>query len=442
MLLRGGEDPVRHGGRCQRLRRPHELRTGRRCRGGDPVRHGGRSSAFAGPHELRTRPRRLSLADEPPRPPSVDALARSLAAGGRRCRTRCWSTSPGAPSPPVTSRARQRDAAAVERALLRPVVNASGVLLHTNLGRAPLGVAQPAAYSNLELDLATGRARQPTRHAGTLLARLCGAESALVVNNGAAAVLLVLAALAGDGRGRAVSRGESGRDRRRVPHPRRVRAVGRPPRRGGHDEPHAPGRLHRRPSTGPTCALHLKVHRSNYRITGFTEDDDGRELADGSATPVVVDLGRGLLDAAARGCRTVRRRGCTTSPPPARRWPTVRPRRDVLAATSCSAGRRPASSPGGPSSSSAARGIRCTARCAPAVSCSRALQDVALAYLARTSSPVPVLADGGGASGGAHPTSRRRRCGNGCSAGEHRGGARGGIGARHDDPLGRRGGRR
>jgi L-seryl-tRNA(Ser) seleniumtransferase len=92
-------------------------------------------------------------------------------------------------------------------ALLRPVVNATGVLLHTNLGRAPIEHHQAAAYTNLEFDLATGARGSRHGHAGRLLARLCGAEDAIVVNNNAAAVLLVLAALAGD-RDVLVSRGE------------------------------------------------------------------------------------------------------------------------------------------------------------------------------------------------------------------------------------------
>src|SRR5699024_1460712 len=95
----------------------------------------------------------------------------------------------------------------LQRRLLGPVVNATGVLLHTNLGRAPLGVSQSATYSNLELDLASGQRGSRHDHAGWLLARAAGAERAVVVNNGAAAVLLTLAALA-RGRGVAVSRGE------------------------------------------------------------------------------------------------------------------------------------------------------------------------------------------------------------------------------------------
>src|SRR5437763_8899398 len=139
------------------------------------------------------------------RPPSVDALARSL-------------TDVDLPAPLLVDAARAAIAAgdpdsarsraeAVARALLQPVVNATGVLLHTNLGRAPLGVSVPARATNLELDLASGKRGSRSAHAAGLLARLTGAEAALVVNNGAAAVLLVLAALA-DGRPVPVSRGE------------------------------------------------------------------------------------------------------------------------------------------------------------------------------------------------------------------------------------------
>jgi L-seryl-tRNA(Ser) seleniumtransferase len=96
---------------------------------------------------------------------------------------------------------------------LLPVINATGVIVHTNLGRAPLGAGALSAvadvasgYSNLEFRLSTGNRGSRQEHAGTLLAQACGAEAALVVNNNAAAVLLVLAALA-RGRDVVVSRG-------------------------------------------------------------------------------------------------------------------------------------------------------------------------------------------------------------------------------------------
>jgi L-seryl-tRNA(Ser) seleniumtransferase len=227
------------------------------------------------------------------RPPSVDALARRLAAGSTL------------PHPLLVDVARRAiaagdvdgalgEAAAVERALLRPVVNATGVLLHTNLGRAPLGVSRPAAYSNLELDLATGKRGSRRDHAGALLARLCGAEAALVVNNGAAAVLLALAALA-PGRGVAVSRGEAVEigGGFRIPEVceqsgARLVEVGTTNRTRVAD--HA--------AVGADVALHLKVHRSNYRITGFVEDVAVADLVAAVQRPVVVDLGSGLVDAA------------------------------------------------------------------------------------------------------------------------------------------------
>jgi L-seryl-tRNA(Ser) seleniumtransferase len=177
--------------------------------------------------------------------------------------------------------------------MLRPVINATGVLLHTNLGRAPLGFSQPADYTNLELSLDTGKRGSRREHAGALLARACGAEAALVVNNGAAAVLLALAALA-RGRGVAVSRGELVEigGGFRIPEVMqesgaRLIEVGTTNRTRAADYE----------KVTPDVELILKVHQSNYRITGFTEDADVEALAE-LGPPVVVDLGSGLLDAA------------------------------------------------------------------------------------------------------------------------------------------------
>jgi L-seryl-tRNA(Ser) seleniumtransferase len=235
------------------------------------------------------------MADRHERPPSVDAVARSIA-------------DRGLPQPLLVDAARAAIAAGtpeqagleadrIARGLLRPVVNATGVLLHTNLGRAPLAVSVPARYANLELDLATGRRGDRSAHAGSLLARACGAQDALVVNNGAAAVLLVLAALA-RGRGAVVSRGEeveigggfripevmatSGAQLVEVGTTNRTRVAD-----------------YTRAVEDPMCdvALLLKVHRSNYRVTGFTEEASVDELV-AVGPPVVVDLGSGLLDAA------------------------------------------------------------------------------------------------------------------------------------------------
>jgi L-seryl-tRNA(Ser) seleniumtransferase len=226
------------------------------------------------------------------RPPSVDRLARELAGSGL-------------PHPLCVDAARAAiasghpesaldEASAIARRLLQPVVNATGVLLHTNLGRAPLGVERPAGYSNLELDLSTGRRGSRSGHAASLLARACGAEDALVVNNGAAAVLLVVAALA-SARDVVVSRGElieiGGGFR--IPDVlassgARLVEVGTTNRTRVAD--------YTRVITDATGLL-LKVHPSNYRMTGFTEAVSVDALT-GLGPPVVCDLGSGLLDAA------------------------------------------------------------------------------------------------------------------------------------------------
>jgi L-seryl-tRNA(Ser) seleniumtransferase len=185
------------------------------------------------------------------------------------------------------------EAEAIAAALLRPVVNATGVLLHTNLGRAPVAWTQPPAYVDLEFDLTTGRRGSRHRHAAGLLARACGAEAALVVNNGAAAVLLVLAALARD-QGVAVSRSELVEigGGFRVPEVMaesgaRLVEVGTTNRT----------RLTDYEAVAGDVALLLKVHQSNYRIVGFTESTSVAQLVS-VGPPVVVDLGSGLLDAA------------------------------------------------------------------------------------------------------------------------------------------------
>jgi L-seryl-tRNA(Ser) seleniumtransferase len=233
------------------------------------------------------------------RPPSVDALARQLA-------------DIDLPHPLLVDAARRAIAAGdpasaraiAERtagSLLRPVINATGVLLHTNLGRAPLsGGADsgpgPHRYSNLELDLTTGRRGSRSGHAASLLARACGAEAALVVNNGAAAVLLVLTALA-QGRSAVVSRGELVEigGGFRIPDVMAQSGallveVGTTNRTRLRDYQAAVD------VTGADTALILKVHQSNYRVVGFTESADVRELA-GLGRPVVADIGSGLLDA-------------------------------------------------------------------------------------------------------------------------------------------------
>ena len=187
---------------------------------------------------------------------------------------------------------------------LRPVINATGVIVHTNLGRAPLAqaaldriAAVASGYANLEYDLAAGARGSRTVHAATLLTQLTGAEAAVVVNNNAAAVLLVLAALA-DGREVIISRGELVEigGGFRIPDVLRqsgavLREVGTTNRTRAADYAAA---------LGERTALILRVHPSNFRIEGFTERPALAELAALGArfdVPVVEDLGSGCLEA-------------------------------------------------------------------------------------------------------------------------------------------------
>jgi len=189
------------------------------------------------------------------------------------------------------------------RPSLRPVLNATGVPLHTNLGRAPLAaaavarVAEIAAnYSNLELDLATGKRARRDRHIDRLLADLAGAEASLVVNNNAAAILLAVNTLAGDGgevlisRGELVEIGESFRIAEIVERAgARVREVGSTNRTSLADYARA---------CGGSTRLILRVHRSNFLMRGFVARPELRELvALGRQRKLAVleDLGSGNL---------------------------------------------------------------------------------------------------------------------------------------------------
>ena len=235
-----------------------------------------------------------------PRPPSVDRLARAIADVDLPHPLLVDAArSAVASGNPATAEQRARNIAGTQaRSLLTSVVNATGVLLHTNMGRSPwmnLPGNGSDRYSSLELDLDSGERGSRQDRAPRLLARMCGAESAMVVNNCAAGVLLALAALA-DGRGVVVSRGElveigggfripevmsqSGADLVEVGTTNRTRLVDYEAAVNGND-----------------VALALSVHRSNYRITGFTESVAACDLT-GLGVPVLADLGSGLVDSA------------------------------------------------------------------------------------------------------------------------------------------------
>jgi L-seryl-tRNA(Ser) seleniumtransferase len=193
-------------------------------------------------------------------------------------------------------------AAALVRPSLRRVLNATGVVLHTNLGRAPLAtraidriVDVARGYSNLEYDLARGARGSRHDHLGPLLAELCGAEAACVVNNNAGAVLLALAALAA-GREVVVSRGELVEIGGSFRVPDVMRASGALLREVGTTNKTHPADY--RHAIGPATALLLKVHRSNFAIVGFTEEVEPEDLATlghEAGLPVMMDLGSGCL---------------------------------------------------------------------------------------------------------------------------------------------------
>jgi L-seryl-tRNA(Ser) seleniumtransferase len=244
--------------------------------------------------------------------PSVDRLLgdevlaaapHELAAAAARSaleRMRVTIQAGGDPGDPVAAARAELDR--LRAPSLRRVLNATGVIVHTNLGRAPLAraaleraVEVGSGYSNLELDLDSGSRGSRQDHVAEALRRLTGAEAALVVNNNAAGVLLALAALA-EGREVVVSRGELVEigDGFRIPDVlarsgARMVEVGTTNRTSAADYEGA---------IGPETAALLRVHPSNYRIVGFTASVSTQELAEiarRAGVPLVDDLGSGSL---------------------------------------------------------------------------------------------------------------------------------------------------
>jgi L-seryl-tRNA(Ser) seleniumtransferase len=225
--------------------------------------------------------------------PSVDRLATAVARA-ELAERRAELLAGAEDEPDLVARARER-----LRPSLRRVLNATGVVVHTNLGRAPLAPAARAAvarvaqgYGNLELDLAGGGRASRHDHVEGLLRELTGAEAAAVVNNCAAAVLLAVSALAGRGREVVVSRGQ-------------LIEIG-----GGFRMPevvaHAGARLVEVGTTnrtrladytealGPDTGAILRAHPSNFRTVGFVEEVAVEALC-GLGVPVIDDVGSGVL---------------------------------------------------------------------------------------------------------------------------------------------------
>ena len=239
--------------------------------------------------------------------PSVDELARTiddpLAVEAARIVLARAREEIQAGSDPGDLQTRLADELGAARApRLRRALNATGVIVHTNLGRAPLSEAAlervrevGRGYSNLEYDLSAGTRGSRQDHVAGILRRLTGSEAALVVNNNAAAVLLALAALA-EGRDVLVSRGELIEigDGFRIPDVlarsgARLVEVGTTNRTRAADYEEA---------IGPETAVLLRVHQSNFRLVGFTELPsvaDLAKVAQRHGLPLVDDLGSGAI---------------------------------------------------------------------------------------------------------------------------------------------------
>lgn len=234
------------------------------------------------------------------RPPSVDALARTIAEHVELpapLRVRCARMAIGSGGPDFTTSAIAL-AQSLQLTMVQPVINATGVLLHTNLGRAPHLAESPQTVraSSLEFDIATGARGSRQSSLSVLISELTGAQDAVVVNNNAAAVLLVLAAIAA-GRDVTIARGESVEigGGFRIPDVleqsgARLIDVGTTNRTRTSDYRKA---IDKR---GNDVACIMRIHPSNFHIQGFTEQAPLEELSQ-LGVPVIADIGSGLIDA-------------------------------------------------------------------------------------------------------------------------------------------------
>jgi L-seryl-tRNA(Ser) seleniumtransferase len=265
---------------------------------------------MTGPEGLRALPQVDRVLQHARLVPALDSLPREIVTRVVQEELECRRAAVRAGSARLDERDAVLDQVARDAAMrlatlvapsLRRVINATGVVLHTNLGRAPLSEAAVEAltlaargYANLEYDLQRGERTSRMEHLAERVAMLCGAEAATVVNNNAAAVLLAVDTLGQAGvvvsRGELVEIGDSFRlpdilARSRVP----IHEVGTTNRTTPADYEAA--------ATVPGCVL-LKVHRSNFTVHGFTREAGVAELAQVAArcgATVVYDLGSGCL---------------------------------------------------------------------------------------------------------------------------------------------------
>ncbi len=246
---------------------------------------------------LQTEPLR-SAATDGPRALAVEAARRAL----EHCREAILEGNGGAPRPEEIAELAARAVARAQRSSLGPVINATGVVIHTNLGRAPLAFealeaidAAASGYSNLEYDLDAGARGGRQGHVESLVRELTGAAAAMAVNNNAAAVMLALAAVA-SGREVVISRGqliEIGGSFR-IPEMlaaagARLIEVGTTNRTRIEDYERA---------IGPDTAALMRVHAANFRTLGFTEEVELgalAQLARARNVLLIDDLGSGVL---------------------------------------------------------------------------------------------------------------------------------------------------
>jgi len=250
--------------------------------------------------EVLRRPETQELLEASPRWAVIEAIR--LAVDGRRAAILAASAGSAEVSAEVSAQAVRSELEGLLRPALRQVINATGVVVHTNLGRAPLAAAAferlrtvASGYSNLEYDLAAGGRGSRHEHLRGLAADVAGAEDAVVVNNNAAAVLLMLSTLAAD-REVVISRAELVEigGGFRIPDViiqggARLREVGTTNRTRLADYEAA---------LSEETGAFLKVHQSNFAVVGFTEEVSTKELAGlarSSGVPLVVDLGSGAM---------------------------------------------------------------------------------------------------------------------------------------------------